>query len=74
MITETDQPINQPPRLSPVAIDLAVFGDDEGGEQVVMRVIDGPTSARVDVVMPRSGAAAFGLSLAEYASADPVWL
>jgi hypothetical protein len=73
MITEDfDQPANQPPRLTPIAIDLAVYDSDQG-EQVVMRIID-ITGARVDVLIERSRATAFGLSLAEYASADPVWL
>jgi hypothetical protein len=73
MITDIEQPTNQPPRIIPAAIDLAVFDSDQG-EQVVLRVICAETGARIDVVMKRAGAAAFGRSLAEFASAEPAWL
>jgi hypothetical protein len=66
MITETDQPTSQPLRLTPTAIDLAVYGDDSG-EQVVMRIIDA-TGVRIDVLMERGHAAAFAGSLFEFAS------
>jgi hypothetical protein len=67
MITETEQPTNQPLRLTPTAIDLAVYGDDSGGEQLVMRIIDA-TGVRIDVLMERGHAATFGASLSEFAS------
>jgi hypothetical protein len=53
--------------VSPAAIDLAVYQDDDGGEQVVMRVID-EIGVRIDVVMQRRHAAAFASSLSEFAS------
>ena len=75
MITEQHDHQSQPPRITPVAIDLAVVDQGDGVERVVMRVIDSETGARVDVVMPsRTHAAAFGRSLTEYSEAEPVWL
>jgi hypothetical protein len=68
VITDTDQQqTSQPLRLTPTAIDLAVYGDSSGGETVVMRVIDA-TGVRIDVLMDRAHAAAFGGSLFEFAS------
>ena len=67
MITETEQPTAQPLQVSPAAIDLAVYQDEDGGEQVVMRVID-EIGVRIDVVMQRRHAAAFAISLFEFAS------
>jgi hypothetical protein len=64
---DEDDTTSQPLQLTPTAIDLAVYGDDSGGEQVVMRVID-VTGVRIDVLMERRHAAAFGGSLFEFAS------
>jgi hypothetical protein len=57
-----------PPRIHPAAIDLAIAYDNEGAHQVVMRIYDAETGARVDIVMPsRKLASDFGLSLQEFA-------
>jgi hypothetical protein len=74
MITETDQPINHPPRITPVAIDLAMYSDTDGDEHVILRVIDSETGAMVDLVLERRKAAAFGKSLDKFATEEPEWL
>lgn len=62
MISHIDRPTSQPLQLTPAAIDLAAYG-----EQIVMRVID-QTGIRIDVLMERGHAAAFGGSLFDFAS------
>jgi hypothetical protein len=59
----------QPFQIHPVAIDLGVAEASDGKQQVIMRVIDAETGARIDVVIPsRKLASDFGLSLQEFAS------
>jgi hypothetical protein len=60
---------SQPPRIFPAAIDLAIAEDAEGSHQVVLRIYDAETGARIDIVIPsRKLASDFGLSLQEFAS------
>jgi hypothetical protein len=70
MITDIEYPADQPPRVFPVAIDLATYNSDQG-EQVVLRLIT-ELGARIDVVMQQKHAGAFGRSLADYCGA-PAW-
>jgi hypothetical protein len=59
---------SQPPRIYPAGIDMAIAEDAKGNHQVVMRIYDAETGARIDVVIPsRKLASDFGLSLKEFA-------
>ena len=66
---------SSPPRLTLVAIDLALVEDQDGEEWVVLRLID-ETGVRIDAPMKRDHAAAFATSLADYASPwhIPAWV
>jgi hypothetical protein len=70
MITNSeDFDESPPPRIYPAAIDLAIAEDSEGSHQVVLRIYDAETGARIDIVIPsRKLASEFGLSLQEFAS------
>jgi hypothetical protein len=66
--------MNSPPRITPVAIDLAMYSDQDGDEHVVLRVVSSENGAIVDVVLERAKCAAFAKSLDKFASEEPEWL
>jgi hypothetical protein len=71
-----DEPTpSQPMQLDVQAIDLAMIEDDEGGQYVILRLIDA-SGLTLDCPLPRGVAESFGTSLAAYAAdtREPAWL